>query len=528
MKRTFDSRPKKPIPAEATSASIPAEIALRLSELEAKVLFLTVELKKANARIGVLEKENAELRALLGRCADFLSVTTANSNWPSSVMSSPLMQSGAKLLKDIRKVLAKELVKQPDASKKLTPDESRAESGQATGEKKKRKTRPGVRQPLLSPDKEVDVIPVECPHCHGTHLVKLSAFIHQLLELPEIKVLCTHFRIWKCECQDCRTIVNAAIPAEFEAGFGPRFTAMIAELAGDMGGTRRNIERFVENFFGVPISQGAIENCVRRASEAILPHYEAALQEARQARYNHCDETSWRQFGPPGKAKHWGWVLSSGKITVYKISKHRTSEAFKEFIGDWKGILISDDYGTYMNWDGEDRQTCLAHLIRRAEHFKESQDPEVSKGGEWVLEELRRLVKMAHTPPTKGQWATWKARFSRWVSKHADREDDLGTFARRLRDEAEHLYTFLREDGVNATNNRAERALRPLVVRRKVSYGSTSEEGERWVEREMTLRETCRQNGRSVFDELVTAISCHYRGEKPEVAWIHEAGLESR
>lgn len=523
MKRNSDSLPKKTI-----SASIPAEVALRLSELEAKVLFLTVELKKANTRIGVLEKENAELRALLGRCADFLSMTTANSNWPSSVMSSPLMQSGSKLLKDIRKVLEKEPGKQPDALEKSKPEETKAESEEASGKKKNRKSHPGGRQPMLPPDEEIDVIPGECPHCHGTHFVKLSAFIHQLLELPEVKIRCTHFRIWKCECQDCRKIVNAEIPAEFEAGFGPRFTAMIAELAGDMGGTRRNIERLVENFFGVPISQGAIENCIRRASEAILPHYEAALQEARQARYNHCDETSWRQFGPPGKAKHWGWVLSSEKLTVYKISEHRSSEAFKEFIGDWKGILISDDYKTYRCWTGEDRQTCLSHLIRKAEYFKESRDPEVAKGGEWVLEELRRLTKMAHTPPTKGQWATWKARFTRWVSKHAAREDDLGTFAKRLRDEAENLYTFLREESIDATNNRAERALRPLVVRRKVSYGSTSEEGERWVERVMTLRETCRQNGRSVFDELVKAISCHYRGEKPELGWIHEAGLESR
>ena len=499
-----------------------------MSKLEAKVVCLTVELKRANERIGALEKENTELRALLERCADFLSMTTANSNWPSSVMSSPLMQSGSKLLKDIRKVLNRDCGTKPHASGDPKPEATKTEPEKSSEKKKTRTSRPGGKQPLLPPDKEIDVVPVECPHCHGTHLVKVSAFIHQLLELPEFKILCTHFRIWKCECKDCRKIVNAEIPSEFEAGFGPRFTAMIAELAGDMGGTRRNIERFVENFFGVPISQGGIENCVRRASEAILPHYDAALQEARQARYNHCDETSWRQFGPPGKAKHWGWVLCTEKITVYKISRHRTSEAFKEFIGDWKGILISDDYKTYRCWNGEDRQTCLSHLIRRAEHFKESHDPEVAKGGEWALEELRRLISMAHTPPTKGQWATWKARFTRWVSKYATRGDDLGTFAKRLESEAENLYTFLRQEGIDATNNRAERALRPLVVRRKVSYGSTSEEGERWVERIMTLRETCRQNGRSVFDELVKAISCHYRGEKPELAWIHEAGLESR
>jgi len=530
MKRTSETTLKNHIlSAENSSVSLPYEVALRLSALEAQVACLSMDLKNANERIGVLEKENAEFRALLERCAEFLSTTTANSNWPSSVISSPLMQSGSKILKDIRKILDKESVKENVAEKsKPVPVESKEEPAPVAKEKKKRNSHPGVRQNLIRADKEIDVIPLECPHCHGTHLVKLSAFIHQFLEIPEIRILCTHFTIWKCECQDCRKLVNAKIPAEFEAGFGPRFTAMIADLAGDMACTRRNIERFVENVFGVPISQGAIENCVRRASEAILPHYEAFLQEARQARYNHCDETSWRQFGPPGKAKHWGWVLNSEKITVYKISKHRTTEAFREFIADWKGILISDDYKTYMSWDGEDRQTCLSHLIRRAESFKESHDPKIAKGGAWILKELRCLVKMGHTPPTKGEWASWRARFTKWVSMYSVREDDLGTFAKRLGNDAEQLYTFMREEGIDATNNRAERALRPLVVRRKVSYGSTSEEGERWVERIMTLRETCRQNGRSFFDELVMAISDHYQGVKPDLEWIHQAGLESR
>jgi transposase len=122
--------------------------------------------------------------------------------------------------------------------------------------------------------------------------------------------------------------------------------------------------------------------------------------------------------------------------------------------------------------------------------------------------------------PTVGQWRAWYARFKQLLHQHAAREDKAGTFARRLEREGESLWVFLDVQGVEATNNIAERAHRFGVLWRKRSQGTCSEKGNRWVERVLSLRHTCRIRGRSTFPVLVEAVSCLFKGERPDLSWI--------
>jgi len=122
--------------------------------------------------------------------------------------------------------------------------------------------------------------------------------------------------------------------------------------------------------------------------------------------------------------------------------------------------------------------------------------------------------------PTVGQWRAWYARFRAPVNRHAAREDKAGTFARRLVREGEALWLFLDAPGVEATNNIAERAHRFGVLWRKRSQGSRSEKGNRWVERVLSLRHTCRIRGRPTFPLLVEAVSCLFKGERPDLSWL--------
>lgn len=94
------------------------------------------------------------------------------------------------------------------------------------------------------------------------------------------------------------------------------------------------------------------------------------------------------------------------------IQDSRSTKAFETLTGDWAGIHVSDGYALYLHWAGVARQTCLAHLIRKAKKFSESANPEIASGGRWILAELRRLVTMALTPPTNGQFLAWKGRLS--------------------------------------------------------------------------------------------------------------------
>jgi transposase len=166
------------------------------------------------------------------------------------------------------------------------------------------------------------------------------------------------------------------------------------------------------------------------------------------------------------------------------------------------------------------RQTCLAHLIRRARGLAERHDPELAYFGRRVMTEWQRLVHWATVPPTSGEVQTWYARIVHLIDQYCARRDEAGTLARTLDRELGSLWTFIVEEGVEPTNNRAERALRFAVLWRKLMQGTYNEKGDRWVERILSLRETCRLRSRPTFPVLVDAVTCSFNGQHPDVSWI--------
>lgn len=166
------------------------------------------------------------------------------------------------------------------------------------------------------------------------------------------------------------------------------------------------------------------------------------------------------------------------------------------------------------------RQTCLAHLIRKAVGLAERKDSVVARFGERVDSELGRLIQWANAPPTQGEVSTWYARMCHLIDQHRGRKDEAGRLAKHLDREMAHLWVFLIEDGVEPTNNRAERALRFAVLWRRMMQGSFNEKGDRWVERALSLRETCRLRSLPTYPVLVEALTCSFQNRTPDVSWI--------
>jgi len=264
---------------------------------------------------------------------------------------------------------------------------------------------------------------------------------------------------------------------------------------------------------------GAIQKVIDRVTQAIEPHYTAIATQARQAPVNYIDETPWFLT----HTLHWLWVMASDTVALYMIHPRRSKEAFAALIDDWAGILVSDGYGVYQHWV-QARQTCLAHLIRTARSLAERQNAELAACGAWALAELQRLCHMATAPPTGGEWRAWYARLCRLIDQYHDRPDAAGRFVRRLLREVDSLWVFLVQHGVEPTNNRAERALRFGVLWRKRSLGTASDKGNRWVERILSLRETCRLQAQSTYTVLVEAMTSWFHGQHPGLSWIN-AGL---
>lgn len=430
-----------------------------------------------------------------------------------------LQETIARLEKRIEELEAKINTNSSNSSQPPSSD-SPFKKGKQPGHHKKpgaKKGHKGHRQQMLSPTDTRRVRPGPCSCGCGSQGELKPFYTHQHIELPEIALEVTHFVLLKGTCPACGKTNKARVPSGYQSGYGPRLSAVITELAGSHGDSRSIIQNFCGSVLGLSLSLGTIQKILDRASKAVKPHYEEIGAQVRQAEINHVDETSWRLKG----ALNWLWVLTNSSLAFFMIHSQRSKAAFKELIQDWAGILVSDGYGLYRKWVNL-RQTCLAHLIREARKLFESKNPEVARFGENAIKELQRLCHMAHAPPTLGEWRAFYARFIRLTSRHAHRKDEAGKFTARLLREIDSLWLFLEKEGVSPTNNHAERMLRFAVCWRKRSLGTHSDKGNRWVERILTLRQTCRLQGRRTFPILVAAIDCYFKEQKPDLGWISQ------
>jgi transposase len=374
---------------------------------------------------------------------------------------------------------------------------------------------PGHRHALLVPTAVLAVTPEACP-CGPREFPDTASYdTPQVIEVPEIQMSVKHVVLHKVRCPRCDRLLKAELPAEYRYGYGPRLTALIGELSGSQRDSRSAVQEFCTSVLGIPISRGAIQRAVDRVSEAITPYYEAIARKTRIAQVNYIDETAWYQHG----VLVWLWVMVNTTVALFKIQASRNKEAFAALIERWAGILVSDGYAVYCQWVHR-RQTCLAHLIRRARGLSERQDPELAWFGCRVMAELRRLVHWATAPPTSGEVQTWYAPMVHLLRQYGERRDEAGTFARTLDRELGALWTFVVEEGVEPTNNRAERALRFAVLWRKIMQGNYNEKGNRWVERILSVRETCRLRGLQTFPILAQAVTCDFNRQHPDISWI--------
>lgn len=181
--------------------------------------------------------------------------------------------------------------------------------------------------------------------------------------------------------------------------------------------------------------------------------------------------------------------------------------------------MISDHYGVYVNWVNK-RQACLAHLIRKAKALTEMKDESIKSFGQSMLTKLQLLCYWAKKPPNEKQWTKFYSELLLLLMLHEGADDPAGKFARSIGKQLESLWVFLDENGVEPTNNRSERALRFGVLWRKRSHGTQSDKGNRWVERILSLKQTCRMRALPVFPVLVNAIDAYFKDQIPDLGWI--------
>ena len=394
------------------------------------------------------------------------------------------------------------------------PKKKRKKSKRKRGAQKGHK---GHKQELLEPTQQQNIVPEKCDcGCSTIIIDSLQPYYkHQVIEMPEIKMDVLHLILNKGKCGDCGKIVKAKVPKEHQSGYGPRLSALIAEMSGIQGNSRQTVRTFCKSVLDFKISIGAIQKVVDRASAALIPIYDKIGQLARKNDINNVDETSWFRNGK----LNWLWVMVNSTVAYFMIHKNRSKEAFLESIQDWRGILVSDNYGTYKKWVHL-RQTCLAHLIRKATALLEAKDKVSQRFGTKILKELQLLCHWAKAPPDHNQWNEFYQRFIDLIFDHHQLKNDSGSLARSLIKQIDSLWVFLEVSGVEPTNNRAERMLRFGVLWRKRSKGTQSEKGNRWVERILSFKQTCQMRSLPSFPLLVDAIDSFFKEQKPNLDWL--------
>ncbi len=388
---------------------------------------------------------------------------------------------------------------------------------------KERGGQPGHQRhvrPLVPPEAVSQVIECRPPQCRwcGDALSgdDPEPIRHQVAELPPVRPVVDEYRLHRLTCPRCRTATRAKLPPGVPAGaFGPRLRAILSVLAGAYRLGKRPIRQLASDLLGLSISAGAICRLERHAAADLEAPVEELRRHVRTAASAHIDETSWRQ----GRDKMWLWTAVTKSATVYTIARSRGADVARGMLGtEARKVVISDRFRSY-NWIKR-RQYCWAHIDRDLQAM-------IDRGGE-AAEVGRRLL--GHSERLFDWWhrvrdgtmarATLRSyvAFLRF-SFRADLRRGLacgcirtaGTCRELLAGES-HLWTFVRVEGVEPTNNHAERALRHGVIYRKLSGGTDSVTGSRFVERMLSVVATCRQQGIDVLDYLARCYRAHLDG----------------
>jgi len=373
-------------------------------------------------------------------------------------------------------------------------------------------------RPLIPTEQCDDVQPLkpaECRRCGA----KLSGsdpepLRHQVWELPEIEPIVTEYQRHRLTCPCCGETTCAELPVGVPQGqSGPRLMAFVALLMAYYRQSKRRTADFLGTLLGQPCCPALTVKIQNQVTAAARPSYEALAAQLPVQKQLNIDETATKEEN--GKA--WLWTFVARMFTVFAVRPTREATALGVFLGDkFCGVVTCDRARMY--WHLGCLQWCWAHLKRDFQAMIDSGDHRAKQLGFRLRHATCELFE---------HWADYRAgRISRAAllrrmgpvrrkveglllrGRQSGNTDVRGT-CRELYEHRQWLWMFLRQEGVEPTNNAGERSLRHAVIWRKLSFGTQSANGSRFVETMLTVIETCRQQGHNVFSFLTAAVEAH-------------------
>ncbi len=381
---------------------------------------------------------------------------------------------------------------------------------------------PRHERPLLPTDQcdEVHKLkPAQCRRC-GSQLAGRDPvpLRHQVWELPPIKPHVTEYQRHRLVCRQCGESTCAELPPGVPAGqAGPRLVALTALLMGCFKQSKRRVALFLEHVLNQPCSPGWVVKLQNQATAALTSPYEEVAGALPAEPVLGIDESPTKE----ARQKSWLWTFVARSYTVFALRTTRAATVLHELLTDtFDGVVNCDRAKMY--WQVGRPQWCWAHLKRDFQALIDHPDQQVKRLGR----DLMRPTKQLFGHWTRCRDGTITRRGLERLMQPIRREIDSlllrGVFSGNpklmgmcepLYDHRQWLWTFVDVQGVEPTNNASERALRPAVIWRKLSFGTQSAAGSRFVETILTVVETCHRQSRNSFEYLTAAIQAHFAGQ---------------
>ena len=430
----------------------------------------------------------------------------------------------------------RERLRQNSTNSSKPPSSDAPGTVRAKKKKKRRRRRPGGQPghpkherelvPLESVQQVVELVPQQCQQCqHRLKGKDPEPRRHQVVELEPVTAVVTEYRSHRLECAMCGSLTRGEVPREARSAFGERLGASMSLLVGKYRLSKRLVCEVLSDIGGVHVSVGSVSNLEQQMSAALKVPVEQAQEHVRNAQVVNADETGWRQGVKAGRAaRAWLWVAATTLVVVFRISTSRGRQVIQALLGmDFVGWLITDRWSAYDWYDPGLRQLCWSHLTRDFQGF-------IDRGGKGgrlgreLMAERNRMFKWWHRVRDgtleRGVFQRRMRKVERTVGAllrqaQACGEKKTAGMARRILRLEKCLWVFVDVPGVEPTNNYGERTIRQGVIYRKISFGTRSERGSRFVERILTVVTTLKQQKRNPLEFLTSALGAYRRGLPP-------------
>ena len=366
--------------------------------------------------------------------------------------------------------------------------------------------------------------------CGGEVKLSGKSYIYENFELPEIEPIVTHYHLQSGCCQSCKKGYQGQLPDGVPSGMlGPHLLALSGLLSSHYALSKEKICLLFNDLLGIQVTPGALSKNEELISDSLEVSYDEIHAALKQSQVVHLDETGFRQGNSDGKnpegKKAWVWTMVSKSLTLFKICLGRGQVHAKELVGEeFAGIACTDRWGGYNFLPLKQRSLCWAHLVREFRRMSERLDESGEIGealmehGYQIFRDWRRyqegeIQRRTFKQYMRGLRRNIRSLLEQGASYIAEKKQksaraQTASTCRSLLAVESALWTFSEQE-IEPSNNVAERAIRPVVVLRKVCYGTQSERGSRLVERLFSIVRSCRQQNRPVLTFLRQSIEAH-------------------